>query len=83
MRTIYKYPFEITDVFTIKMPGHSKILDVKMQNGTPCIWALVDTEEPEIEKTFYLYGTGHKFTKGEYVGTFQVNGGELVFHLFK
>ena len=36
-------------------------------------------------RTFSIYGTGHQHESisGEYVGTFQLHGGALVYHVFE
>ena len=85
MVTIYKYPIETTDRQLIKMPSLSEILCVQLQNGEPCIWARVDISTPMIEKTISVYGTGNPIESGFigcYIGTYQLHGGALVFHVF-
>lgn len=39
---------------------------------------------PKIKRRFGMYGTGHTMpgTFAHYVGTFQMNGGEFVFHVY-
>ena len=82
--TIFKYPFVISDKVLILMPKNAEVLDVQMQNGTPCIWAMVDPDEPLKERYFIIVGTGHPLPdkRGAYIGTFQMHGGELVWHLY-
>jgi len=38
-----------------------------------------------VPRTFAIYGTGHKHehVEGTYIGTFQLDGGSLVFHVFE
>lgn len=86
MLTVYKYPFVITDHVEIIMPAAAKILTVQMQADSPCIWALVTPDLPAvIVRRFRLAGTGHELPDniGAHVGTFQMEGGALVFHLFE
>lgn len=85
MKSIWKFPFEITGEQKIFMPRTAKILSVQVQHGTPCIWALVDTDEQKTERTFIVHGTGHPCScdASEFIGTFQISGGALVFHLFE
>jgi hypothetical protein len=85
MKSIWKFPIEITDEQKVFMPQTAQVLSVQVQNGTPCIWALVDTEEQIAERTFIVHGTGHPCAceASEFIGTFQVRGGSLVFHLFE
>jgi hypothetical protein len=69
------------------MPKGARILDVQEQHGQPVIWAEVDTDAETEERLFEVFGTGHEMRNGmcaerEYVGTFQLHGGSLVFHLY-
>lgn len=83
MKAIWKYPLEITDVQTIMMPVDAAVLTVQVQNDQPCIWAMVYTDSEKVQKTVRMYGTGHPIdTMGVWVGTFQVQGGRFVFHVF-
>ncbi len=85
MKSIWKFPIEITDEQKVFMPRTAKILSVQVQNGTPCVWALVDTEEQKAERTLIIHGTGHPCVcdASAFVGTLQIAGGSLVFHLFE
>jgi hypothetical protein len=87
MKTIHKYPIKIEDHFTVMMPWHAQILCVQVQRDEPFIWALVDTRNSLVTRHFLLRGTGHDASEvaindAKYVGTFQLHGGDLVFHLF-
>ncbi len=95
---IYKYPFPVTDHITIMMPAGAKILTVQtQQHGNDsmnkdgeqgCIWALVAPDAIPGPREFRLVGTGHPIDPEEaeyldYIGTFQMLEGKLVFHLFE
>lgn len=59
-----------------------------MQYGKPQIWALVDPQSPVVMRAFRLAGTGHPIEerpgeKMQYINSFQIDGGALVFHLFE
>lgn len=86
MKTIYKYPIEVTDEQTLTLPKDAQILAFQMQGSTPCIWAMIDTKEKRTEQiTVRVHGTGHPIADSErltYLGTFQMHGGHLVFHAF-
>ena len=86
MRQIWKYEIEATDSQEIVMPGVSvRMLDVQIQNGVPCLWALVEPGGPKSTIRLATYGTGHEVDSlgpDLYVGTFQLEGGALVFHVF-
>ena len=95
-RTIWKFPFAIDDEVEIEMPHGAEVLHVDVQNGQPCMWAIVNPDEPrETWRTykFSVFGTGHPLPDLEpdkpldrvhlhHVGTFQMRGGSLVFHIF-
>lgn len=85
MKQIYKYPVPIDDKFIVQMPLGSFILDVQMQKSEPQMWALIDPKKPLTNRFFYLYGTGMFIddSKLVYIGTFQMLGGALVYHLFE
>ncbi len=86
MRTVYKYPIAVADCLAIEMPAGSEILSFESQRGMMSLWVLVDTEEPAIiERRFRLAGTGHRLPEEEltYVGSAQLHGGDIVFHLFE
>lgn len=88
MLTIYKYPLhEVTDRPVVEMPKGAHVLSFQTQGEVPCIWALVDNEQPLEERGFYLVGTGHPFaykpTSMRFIGTTQLMGGRLIFHLFE
>lgn len=92
MRTIWKYPVPITDRFTLQIPGGYSFLDVQVQrdgydNEGAMLWALVDPEKPKEAVDFVLVGTGRSYPDEDdgsfwHVGTFQMRGGALVWHLF-
>lgn len=83
--TIWKYPIPIADSFSLDMPSGAEALAVQVQHGQPCIWAAVDPKAEIIKVKFVLHGTGHHVSDdaGHYIGSFQVDGGNLVFHLFE
>lgn len=84
-KTIWKYPLKIIDHQALNMPRNAQILCVQVQYVEPCIWALVDSSEPPEERYISMFGTGHRIPSAHsypYVGTFQINEGDLVFHVF-
>jgi hypothetical protein len=86
VRTIYKYPVEVDDEFTIGLPEGARVLSVDTQHGEPVMWALVDPTAPTTNRTFRVIGTGHPIEDAAelaFVGTFQMRGGSLIFHLFE
>ena len=85
MKTIWKYTFEITDLFSLDLPRHASILHVDMQLGRACMWVLVDTSEQKIvRRNFLVAGTGHRLPDDvawQWVATFQ--NPPHVWHLFE
>lgn len=82
---IWKWEIEVTDTQIISMPAGAKLLDVQMQGKACCVWALCD-EKAECEpRKLAIYGTGNPIPDepGEYIATFQMAGGALVFHVFE
>ena len=83
MITIYKYPLIIDDRQIIQMPSDAVLLCVQVQRGIPCLWARVDEDNAAESRVILTRGTGHAAAGvGDYVGTYQIEGGQLVFHVF-
>lgn len=84
-KKIWKYEIN-SDEASFPMPEGTEILCVKMQNNTPCIWALINKDFKDLEiRTFITVGTGQdiKFPYKKYIGTFLMNDDEIVGHLFE
>lgn len=91
MRTIHKFPLAITDIQNIALPNQVKILCVQMQRGVPCLWVLLDPDEPYRMVAIIMRGTGHPIDDddevGDYIGTVQqeivgLAASILVWHVF-
>lgn len=86
MKTIYKYELDVRSQLTIKLPDRAQVLSVQTQKNVPYIWALGDPNDPDKDRKFSVFGTGNPVcdaNKLRFVGTFQLDGGDLVFHLFE
>ena len=90
MRVIWKYALQGEDETVAEMPVGAEILTVQKQHGRPCVWALVDPDAAAVEvRRFRTYGTGrrHEAVTGNYIGTYQLDGGcgggGLIFHVFE
>jgi len=81
-RTIWKFPLAIAGAQTVCMPAGAKILSVHMQDGVPCVWAIVDPDAPQRAVTFRMFGTGHGLPAAgmAFVGT--VPDRAFVWHVF-
>lgn len=85
MRTIWKFPLEVIDEQRVEMPEGAEILCVQVQAGVPCLWAVVIPDAAKVKRTIAVYGTGHpmKVKRADtYIGSFQLQGGFLVFHVY-
>lgn len=85
LKSIWKYPINVSDRIELSMPKGAEILCVQMQYEFPCIYALVNVNEEKEVREFRVVDTGHPLQQynGKYIGTFQLHGGDLVFHLFE
>lgn len=82
--TIRKFPLEVTDKQRVAMPRGARPLAVQVQYGVPCLWVLCDPEAPASDRLLAIHGTGHRVPEdpGVHIGSFQMHGGGLVFHVF-
>jgi len=92
MKRIWKFCIkgigdQIEDQIEIGMPEGAEILCVQSQcERAAFIWAIVDDNMVYERRRFAVYGTGQEMdaiTVERYIGTFQLYGGKLVFHLFE
>ena len=84
---IYKYPLEITDRQTVKLPADSEIISIVNINEKPYIYVIVEPgEECGIHHEIICYGTGHPmrddYCDYRFLGTLVFAGGRLVLHYF-
>ena len=86
MRKIFKYKLTVEDVQVIETFTLFEPLSVKVQKGTPVLYAIVDDETVPAKVRIRTYGTGfaiEPYTMGhEYVGSYILHGGDLIFHVF-
>jgi hypothetical protein len=83
-KRVFKYPVPVRDELTLQLPAGAEVLTVQVQNGAPVLWALVDDTAPTEARRFIVRGTGHAISGAiRYVGTFQLEGGAFIGHLFE
>jgi hypothetical protein len=94
-RVIWKFKLKVTDVQDIEIPHGSILLSVQNQNETPyqietpCLWALIyDTEAEKEVIRLRTIGTGNPisdddFNPKDFLGTYQLNNGSFVGHVFQ
>jgi hypothetical protein len=86
---IHKHEVPLERSFDILLHPEAEVLSVHVQNGVPQIWVRTPAAESLDYSThprlFYLYGTGYPVDEdaGRFIGTFQLNDGRLVLHLFE
>lgn len=80
---IFKFKLKMEDEQKIMMPKGAKILSVQVQGESPCIWALVNPDIEQEERSVAIIGTGNPFWCHDYtfIDTFQLRGA-FVFHTF-
>ena len=89
MTTVYKYTvFSSQEAVEVEMPEDAMILSFGVDGlNRPCIWALVNTENPIEKREFFCVGTGWNLDEifaGEpvvYAGSVTDAMG-MVWHLF-
>jgi len=82
MTTIWKYAIPHDTRFDLEMPQDARILCVQVQDGTPCIWAQVNSDDGQETRQFTIVGTGHAVPPGtQYVATWQ--DVPYVWHLYE
>lgn len=90
MKRIFKYDIPVADYFELELPLNAEVLTFQSQRESFYIWAIINDEEGlnDEKRYFRLAGTGHDLTEDfpkikKYIGTAQIAGGGLVFHLFE
>ena len=83
MKTIYKYPIQITDKQDVGMPECANVIHVGLDpQGTPCIWAEVVTERSLRIYEVFVVGTGNPIPSvaKNHLGSFVQ--GPFVWHVY-
>lgn len=84
-KKIWKWNIDVVDRQELMIPAGAKILTVQPQSGGYSLWALCNEKMPKQPRQIAIYGTGIPMPSdpGEYIATFQMYGGNLVFHAFE
>ena len=83
MKVIYKYVLGPQS----GIPYNAKVLHVGIQDGKPCLWAIVDPYGNQMLKSVIAIATGIEMQDDflnhwEYIGTAVGINGRYVFHFF-
>lgn len=84
-KTIWKFPLRIGEQ-KLEMPAGAEILCLATQRDVCCLWAIVEVPARPAEiRKICVYGTGHDLpdVPGTYIGTFMIESGTYVFHVFE
>ncbi len=86
MITVHKIPVVLNDTFTWELPEGAQFLSLQVQRGDAQMWFRVDTRNALRRQSFAVVGTGNEIPESmahaPFLGTFQLSGGALVFHVF-
>jgi hypothetical protein len=82
MKTIHKYIVSSGNC-TLQLPKGAEILTIKLQNGTPTLWALVNPHTSELEqRQICIIGTGWDVDDNmKYIETYMEE--YFVWHVFE
>lgn len=82
---IWKTQIDVRRRIEVKVPAGSKWLSVQPQYDDVSLWFECDPAAPLETRTLSLYGTGSDIVgdPGDYIGTFQIEDGNYVFHLYE
>lgn len=69
-RVIFKYQMPVLERFTMKLPAGAEVIRVTDQEGMFWLWAVVDTQAPDLERRFVAVKTGANVPDGNlrYIG---------------
>lgn len=84
--TVWKFPVHLADSFEVEMPHGSKFLHLDVQRDNPAMWFLVNPHSPPVSRVFHLVGTGDAsegLDQCTHLGSFLLDNGTFVFHLFE
>lgn len=88
MKAIWKFNLKIEDIQTIETNVYiEKILCVKVQDGIPCIWTIIDNKKESNTVRLLMIGTGHSFDEYdpqiyEYIDSLMLKNDRFVSHIF-
>jgi len=82
---IWKLRLPMEDWPVLTVPAGAIPLTVQVQHGVPQLWIRCDPKAEPTPLRLRVAGTGHDLAGnvGRHVGSFQLHGGELVFHVFE
>lgn len=85
MKSVWKYVLDRSPL-VFDIPYGAKVVSVEVQRDIPCIWFLVDTDAPVVQRTFVEKTTGVKIPDNyRHIGTYHQESklGLYVGHIFE
>lgn len=83
MRTVWKHTLGPGPITTIDVTCGARIVHVDVQLDLPRVWVDLDPEAHAQQQRVWIVGTGGAVPEGaEHVGSFLVDGGMFVFHVY-
>lgn len=58
MKRIFKYQLPILEEVELRLPVNAEVIRIADLGGIIWLWAIIDDEEPDETRKFYLYKTG-------------------------
>jgi hypothetical protein len=58
MKTVTKFPLKVSDSLEVEMPQGAQLLYLGMARARPCLFALVDDQNPKVVRRLRLTATG-------------------------
>lgn len=86
MKAIWKFQLGREIIVSKRMPKGAKILSVQGQFREGAIWALVEVNAEPEDRIFVSLLTGEEFEltdKHIYLGTYQIDSGNHIVHVFE
>ena len=85
MKTVRTYEIPEQTRFVVGLTAGAEVLCVQTQHDKPHLWVRMSTGHPTESRRFIVAGTGRELPPdaGRYVGTFQLAGRDLVYHVFE
>lgn len=87
MITVYKYVLKDQYEQKVRIYQGARPISVGLQGNKLCVWCIVDTEQPVIYKTFWIFDTGEAIPLKpfdlyyKYIG--RIDDGLIVHHVFE
>lgn len=83
--TVWKFIIDIKTRQTVLMPEGAIIRHAGTQGDVTTLWAQVNPTAPPVRRHIEIFGTGHPMDEAErdYIGTTQMAGGALIWHIFE